>query len=215
MMTTILQITERKEIPVHAPLTAAREAKIARILAQATDDTEADELMADMPPLAVIGTREIVLIGSGMTATGEFHGWFSQGSWRLMWRKNRHWDWNGDAKVAGQGKAESVDDAMVAMQAAAACVCSLNPPWGQEYISGPVGRSNDGRWMMKYAIEKRVANTESWGNVGYADSRENAIEHARGVLGGASTGVRIRKLDPAEDYPGTVEMVVGSEQPIM
>ncbi len=70
---------------------------------------------------------------------------------------------------------------------------------------------------LTYAIEKRIANTERWGNVGYADSRENAISHARGVLGGASTGVRIRKLDPAEDYPGTlsVELVVGSEDAVM
>lgn len=70
---------------------------------------------------------------------------------------------------------------------------------------------------LKYAIEKRVANTDTWGNVGYADSRENAIEHARGVLGGASTGVRIRKLDPADDYHNTamVEVVVGSESPVM
>jgi hypothetical protein len=71
--------------------------------------------------------------------------------------------------------------------------------------------------MMKYAIEKRIANTEQWGNIRYADSRENAICAAQAVVGGASTGVRIRKLDPAAEYAQSsmVEIIVGEENPAM
>ncbi len=66
---------------------------------------------------------------------------------------------------------------------------------------------------LKYRIEKRIANTEQWRCVGYADSRENAIEAAGNVLGGASTGVRIAQLDPAAGYPEvrSVELIVGSD----
>lgn len=64
---------------------------------------------------------------------------------------------------------------------------------------------------LKYRIEKRVANTDKWGTVGYADSRENAVDHAHNVEGGRSTGVRIVALDPAEGWRegGSVEVIVG------
>ncbi len=64
---------------------------------------------------------------------------------------------------------------------------------------------------INYRIEKRVANTEHWGTVGYADTRENAIDAARAVEGGRHTGVRIVALDPATGWRegGATELVVG------
>ena len=66
--------------------------------------------------------------------------------------------------------------------------------------------------MTEYRIEKRIANTEQWGTVGYADSRENAVDFAKNVVGGKSTGVRIVAIDPAEGWRegGSVEIVVGN-----
>lgn len=69
--------------------------------------------------------------------------------------------------------------------------------------------------MTEYRIEKRVANTERWGCVGYADSRENAISAAHNVVDGIYTGVRIVALDPAAGWRegGAVKTVVGTDEP--
>ena len=56
--------------------------------------------------------------------------------------------------------------------------------------------TNDDRSRLRYRIEKRVANTEYWGCVGYADTRAHARAAARTVEGGPSTGVRIVVIDP-------------------
>lgn len=53
----------------------------------------------------------------------------------------------------------------------------------------------------KWRIEKRVANTEHWGVVGYAATRDEAARAARTVLGGASTGVRICQTDTPHRQP--------------
>ena len=59
---------------------------------------------------------------------------------------------------------------------------------------------------MTWRVEKRVANTEVWGVVDYATSREDAVRIAREVLGGQSTGVRIVRVD---DPYATPETIVG------
>lgn len=57
-----------------------------------------------------------------------------------------------------------------------------------------------------WQVEKRVPNTEHWYVVGYAPTREEAVEKAQSILGGASTGVRICRTDDPYDTP---EIVVG------
>lgn len=44
---------------------------------------------------------------------------------------------------------------------------------------------------MRYRIEKRVANTDHWGLIRFAESEEEARRIALTIEGGRSTGVRI------------------------
>jgi hypothetical protein len=43
----------------------------------------------------------------------------------------------------------------------------------------------------RWAVQKRVANTDQWRTVARAATRAEAVEMARAVIGGVSTGVRI------------------------
>ncbi len=58
----------------------------------------------------------------------------------------------------------------------------------------------------RYNVEKRIANTEQWDTVSRGHNRETAIVIAKNIIGGASTGVRIRRTDNAYIEP---EMIVG------
>lgn len=58
-----------------------------------------------------------------------------------------------------------------------------------------------------WIIEKRVANTDQWGRVGTADTEAEAERRAKTVLGGQSTGARIRPDD--EDVDAEPRIVVG------
>jgi hypothetical protein len=58
-----------------------------------------------------------------------------------------------------------------------------------------------------WRVEKRVANTEQWKVVGHAATKQEAVEKAKAVLGGASTGVRICQTDSPCRTP---EIVVGA-----
>ncbi len=52
----------------------------------------------------------------------------------------------------------------------------------------------------RYRIAKRVANTDHYGTIGHAATLDEAIEKAREVVGGESTGVRVYDTtDPFAD----------------
>lgn len=56
----------------------------------------------------------------------------------------------------------------------------------------------------QWRIEKRVANTDRWGVVGFAGTKEGAIAKAQTVIGGQSTGVRICQTDTPHRTPTVV-----------